>query len=253
VIALLTVLIVLVALQSLLLVGLLRAYGAVLRRLHQLDGGQAAVGAPPFRVVPEIAAPSAPPASPASASAGVPVDGRDEWRAGADLTGATPAGEVVSLRVVGVAHDTVLAFLSTTCAGCEGFWAQLAGAEAWRPGAGARLVVVAKDAGEDRNALALLAGAADLVLSDQAWEDYAVPGSPYVVVVDGRTGRVKGEGSGTSFRQMSALIEQAAGDSRRAFGRGRPDGDLRRELDVDRALLAAGITPGHPSLYGPDA
>jgi hypothetical protein len=39
-------------------------------------------------------------------------------------------------------------------------------------------------------------------------------------------------------------------DARRANGSGRKAAaDARREEDVDQVLLAAGIEPGHPSLY----
>jgi hypothetical protein len=83
-------------------------------------------------------------------------------------------------------------------------------------------------------------------MSSQAWSDYAVPGSPYIVVADGRTGRIKGEGSGTSFSQIGGLIAQASADRDRLV---KPAADRERESDVDRALLAAGIAPGDPSLY----
>ena len=109
--------------------------------------------------------------------------------------------------------------------------------------------VVAKD--EQDESVSLLAElcppGVDLVMSGQAWSDYEVPGSPYVVVVDGPTGRVKGEGSGTSFSQLSALVAQAAGD---ASARDRKPGrDTERESDVDRELMRAGIMPGDVRLY----
>jgi hypothetical protein len=91
----------------------------------------------------------------------------------------------------------------------------------------------------------------DLVMSSQAWTDYAVPGSPYVVVADGRTGRVKGEGSGSSFSQVGGLIRQSVDDSRHPAMAHKPDADRRRERDVDRILLAAGIGPQDESLYAP--
>ena len=90
----------------------------------------------------------------------------------------------------------------------------------------------------------------DLVMSSQAWADYAVPGSPYVVVADGRTGRVKGEGSGTSFSQVGGLIQQS--DRRQpASGAGstagrRPAARARHRPDA----ASAGIGPNDPSLYG---
>ena len=80
-----------------------------------------------------------------------------------------------------------------------------------------------------------------MVLSSQAWRDYAVPGSPYVVwVVDGR---VRGEGTGLSWAQVRTLLTDAA-----AAG---PRGTPRMEERIDAELEAAGITPGDPSLGPP--
>jgi hypothetical protein len=96
----------------------------------------------------------------------------------------------------------------------------------------------------------------DLLMSSQAWTDFAVPGSPYVVVADGRTGRVKGEGSGSSFSQVGGLIQQSVADGRHpallSGAESKPDADRRRERDIDRVLLSAGIGPNDPSLYGGD-
>jgi len=93
-------------------------------------------------------------------------------------------------------------------------------------------------------------------MSSQAWAEFEVPGSPYVVVADGRTGRIKGEGSGTSFSQVSGLIQQSVDDrDHPALQAGsavvQPAADREREQDVDRVLLRAGIGPGDPSLYAP--
>src|SRR6185312_4681846 len=104
--------IVLIALETILLAGLtvlvaglLRAYATVLRRLHALDGGGSeARGAQTFQLDPTTL--------PAPAK-------RESWTEGHDLAGTTVAGEVVSTRVVGVEHDSVLLFLSSGCASCE--------------------------------------------------------------------------------------------------------------------------------------
>jgi hypothetical protein len=236
------------AVLCVLVAGLLRAYAGVLQRLHALDGGDIGgsgvagqpAGAPPFRTVPEIAQP------PASAR----VQGRQEWQPAHDIEGISLHGEIVSARTVGVPHDTVLAFLSSGCDGCAGFWHELgrpAELQAELP-PGTRLLVVSKDAAaESPSALDQLCPAGvDVVMSGDAWADYAVPGSPYIVVVDGQTGRVKGEGSGTSFSQIGGLIRQAADDASRLH---KPAADRERESDVDRVLLGAGISPGDPSLY----
>ena len=254
---------------TVLVVGLLRAYATVLQRLHQLDGGPAAAVAPPFRTADGVVPPST--NSPGTNSPGTyspgtggtadigPITGREEWAAAHDIAGVGLSGEVISLRTVAVPHDTVLVFLSSGCAGCGGFWEDFAERGGSTPLGGSRVLVITKDAGEESVTLLeeLRPPGLDLVMSSAAWADYDVPGSPYVVVVDGHTGRVKGEGSGTSLRQVSGLIHQAVGDGGRGL-RGqrdrpvdKPRPDAEREVDVDRTLLAAGIGPGHPSLYGP--
>lgn len=248
--ALLVVETVVLGVLCVLVAGLLRGYASVLRRLHQLDGGIAAEpGPPPFRTAPDI-----PPAfrtapgivEPAT---GQRIEGRDEWAAAHDIEGVSLRGEIVSVRTVAVPHDTVLAFLSASCEGCAGFWQELADG-GWVAPPGSRLLVVTKGVeSESPSVLSQLCPPeVDLVMSSQAWSDYAVPGSPYVVVADGRTGRVKGEGSGGSFSQVGGLIRQSIADSRHP-AMSKPDSDRRRERDIDRILLGAGIGPNDPSLY----
>lgn len=235
---------VVLALLCVLVAGLLRGYASVLQRLHALDGGAgAADGAnpPPFRTIADIPEPAA--------RRSVDIAGRDEWQPAHDIEGVTMTGEIVSARTVGVPRDTVLAFLSSGCEGCVGFWHELAeGLDSAALPSDSRLLVVTKSATDESPAAlaALCPPGIDLVMSSQAWSDYAVPGSPYIVVADGRTGRVKGEGSGTSFSQIGGLISQASADGGRVS---KPTADRERESDVDRALLAAGIGPGDPSLY----
>jgi hypothetical protein len=135
------------------------------------------------------------------------------------------------------------------------FWRELAAPGAIRLPGGTRLLVVAQDAEADSpTALAELAPAGlDVLLSSAAWAAYGVPGSPYVVLVEGRTGRVRGEGTGQSWRQVSELLAQASGDAAYLTGGplpGRPRSDTERELAADRELLAAGLLPGDPRLYG---
>ncbi len=92
----------------------------------------------------------------------------------------------------------------------------------------------------------LARGAGPVVMSSPAWEAFAVPASPYFVLV--RHGRVVGEGAVRRWEELSGLIEQALGDgaSPRRWGR---HGDEAREARADTALHAAGIHPGHPSLH----
>lgn len=241
--ALLVVETVVLAVLCVLVAGLLRGYASVLRRLHQLDGGPAGAGAPPFRTAPGVVAPDPDDTQ--------QIEGRAEWAAAHDIDGVTLRGEIVSVRTVGVPHDTVLAFLSANCEGCAGFWHELAEG-GWTAPAGSRLLVVARGAGAESPSVLsqLCPPEVDLVLSSQAWSDYQVPGSPYLVVTDGQTGRVKGEGSGLSFSQVGGLIRQSVADSRHPAMAHRPDADRRRERDIDRMLLSAGIGPNDPSLFG---
>ena len=240
--ALLVVETVILAVLCVLVAGLLRGYASVLRRLHQLDGGPDA-GPPPFRTAPGIVSPEEQP--------GQRIEGRDEWAEAHDIDGVSLRGEIVSVRTVGVPHDTVLAFLSASCEGCAGFWHELSDG-GWSTPPGSRLLVVTRGAdAESPSVLSQLCPPEiDLVMSGQAWSDYQVPGSPYLVVTDGRTGRVKGEGSGLSFSQVGGLIRQSVADSRHPVMAHRPDADRRRERDIDRILLGAGIGPQDPSLYG---
>jgi hypothetical protein len=90
-------------------------------------------------------------------------------------------------------------------------------------------------------------------MSSGAWSDFNVPGSPYFVLVDGASGSVRGEGTALSWPRVVDLAAVATGDDRLAddiaHDPRKPTGDLRRESEVDRVLLDAGILPGDPSLY----
>src|SRR4029079_9053304 len=86
--------------------------------------------------------------------------------------------------------------------------------------------------------------------------DYGVPGSPYFVLVHGPSGRVRGEGTGPDWDQVSSLLERATGEvahaAQPAANRVRkPSSDADRESRIDTELLAAGVPPGDTSLYTP--
>jgi hypothetical protein len=228
---------VLLAVLTVLVAGLLRAYGTVLRRLHDLDGG--AAPSRQFDLLPVVENRAAAPGQFAPAH---------------DIAGQTLDGEVVSARMVGVEHDTLLLFLSSGCASCETFWTELGTPGAIRLPASTRLLVVPQSAEDEVvSELAALAPAGvDVVLSSEAWRTYEVPGSPHVVYVDGASGRIRGEGTGQSLRQVTEMLARSLGDARLLTGgpSPKPSRDLQQETEVDRELLAAGILPGDPRLYG---
>ncbi|MGH3665049.1 MAG: hypothetical protein ACRDU8_02960 [Egibacteraceae bacterium] len=225
-----------IVLLGLLVAGLLRSHAEILRRLHELGAGadDDDRGHPDFAVQPGVAAP------------GVPVTQAH------DLSGVTPDDEAIVLGVAGVDHRTLLAFLSSGCLTCEGFWQAFADEGLTLP-ADTRLVVVTK--GADEESASAIGGLAPttvpVVMSNQAWDDYQVPGSPYFAFVDGPSGRVAGEGSATSWEQVSSLLDQGLEDARPAGGQRRPrrGADRDRADLIDRELQASGVRPGHPSLY----
>jgi hypothetical protein len=229
---------VLLAVLTVLVAGLLRAYGAVLRRLHALDHG-APDGAKRFDVLP-------------APTVRQPVEA--EFGPAHDITGETLGGEIVSARVVDVEHDTLLLFLSSGCATCATFWEELGNPDTLRLPGRTRLLVVAQSAADESPTdLAAVAPAdADLILSSAAWRDYEVPGSPHVVYVDGAGGQIRGEGTGQSLQQVAELLAKATGDVGFLTGESaaKSPRDRAQEISVDRELLAAGVLPGDPRLYG---
>jgi hypothetical protein len=239
-----------VVVLGVMVVGLLRSHAEILRRLHRLDGGdEHGRGA---------------------AATEVPVSLRattsDSRRPAIDIAGAGLTDDVVVINVAGARHRTLLAFLSSTCGTCGAFWHAFRHGEHVTLPADVRLVVVARsEPNDDRVALRELA-APDIVvvLSEEAWNDYAVQGSPYFVLVDPIDG-VIGEGTGLEFVQLRRLLAQATGDAAFLGGgepgpapqpqpqpSGRVSGGRNDSLRIDQELLAAGLRPNDPALYPPD-
>jgi hypothetical protein len=233
---------VILAVLCVLVAGLLRAYGTVLRRLHELDGGGR--GPRQFDLLP--VAPARPREAPPP-----------EFGPAHDIAGETLTGELVSARVIDVEHDTLLLFLSSGCASCESFWTDLGRPGALHLPAGTRLLIVPQSpADEDLRTLRAVAPEGlDVILSSEAWREYEVPGSPHVVYVDGPSGRIRGEGTGQSLRQVAELLARSTGDAGFVTGgpSRKPMRDREQEAAIDRELLANGILPGDPRLYGGDA
>jgi len=255
VVALIVLLTMAVGFLGLLVAGLLRSHAEILRGLHDLGvnldpdavegGGRPAPSRRRFETQPGVPEP------------------RDADTGAFDVAGTDPFGEAVTVAVVGTEHLTLLAFLSSTCLTCRGFWEAL-GARGLDVPAGARPVIVTKGIeAESESALRKLAPRGiTTVLSSEAWRDYGVPVAPYFVLVDGVTQRIIGEGAATSWDQVRNLMEQSLADAGLAAERGRRvaggpraeaarHGGAARQARIDAELRAAGIESDDPSLFLP--
>jgi hypothetical protein len=239
---------VVVAVLTVLVLGLLRSHADILRRLHELDGGPDGAPAAPrtvardeFQTFPEVQAPPE----------------REGFTESRDLAGVGIDDDAVTVRVTGVQHRTLVAFLSGSCLTCQRFWDAFQKPQKLGLPRDVRPVIVTK--GPEAESPATVAGLAPkqvpVVMTSDAWEAYDVPGSPYFVLVDGRTGKVQGEGTGIDWPQVKGLLTQVTDDDSyaeeleaRRVTKYRADDE--RERRVDQELLAAGIAPGDPSLYG---
>ena len=238
-----------VAVLTLLVVGLLRSHAEILKRLHDL-------GADVYDDADPTGGPHRHPVELRTRD-DVP-EPRSQTTAAHDIAGTTPAGSSAVVGVLGRPHTTLLAFLSTTCLTCEGFWQAFAAGPGPLPGRDTRLVIVTRGPeSESPPAVQAVAPAGiTTVMSSEAWGSYAVPVSPYFILVDGASSTVIGEGAAATWQQVASLLERACADAgltptaeplpeRPSLRSGK-----ERERNADEQLLAAGIGPDHPSLYG---
>ena len=186
---------------------------------------------------------------------GVPTGvGGETGRPGHDVSGHDLDGHPVTAAIVGVEHFTLLAFLSSGCTTCGRFWQQLATGDRPDLGPDTRLLVLTKGAdAESTTALRSVATGVDVVLSTPAWQDYAVPGTPFFILVDGRSGAVRGEGTAMGWNEVRNLVALGRGDASVVTGVStasmKPSSDAEREAVIDQLLMDSGIFPGDPSLY----
>jgi hypothetical protein len=227
---------VVLVLLTIVVTGLLRSHAEILRRLHAMGAGLDPDADPNEQ--PAVLRPRG----------DLPREGQGLGPA-ADLAGMGLRDDAVTIPVAGVQHRTLLAFLSSGCLTCRGFWESLADQHSLGLPADVRVVVVTKDAAEEsvRTLRELAAPDLAVVMSSDAWEQYTVPGSPYFALVDGPQARVVGEGTGQSWQQVQSLLAHASADEndvRRPF-----NGAAATEARIDRELLVHGIRPGDPRLY----
>jgi len=202
VVAIVSIETVLLVMLVVLVAALLRSHAEILRRLGPEGAAAAGVPAPPSEIRTGIEA--------------------------AEIAGVTPTGDAIKLSLNGA--PSLLAFLSTGCTSCGRFWETLG--EHPLPDGLQPMIVTRGPDREQRSKLRSIARAAvPVVMSSEAWEDYAVPGSPYFVLVEG--GEIRGEGVATTWDALASLLGDAVEEQR----------------GVEERLAAAGIGPDHPSLY----
>ena len=128
-----------------------------------------------------------------------------------DVRGADPEGQPTLIPLEATAQPTLLAFLSTSCGICVGLWERLRAGELQQEAPGIVPVVVTKDAAqEDGDRIRTLASAeVPVVLSSEAWDDYEVPGSPYVMVISAAPGSVTTEGSVATWQDVVRMARSA--------------------------------------------
>lgn len=246
--ALLVLLAVVVLILTVLVVGLLRSHAEILRGLHdagvRLDPDRpndrqvhysTSDRAPEIRTRPGVPEPRDMPAG----------------QRAMDIVGVTPSGGTKSIAVARTDHQTLLAFLTTGCATCAGFWDAFAGGVELPPNT--RLVVVTQGTDTESPAEVAVLAPPDVsvIMSTEAWDSYAVPVAPYFVMADGVAGTVIGEGAAATWERVVALLGKAVADSGHEATYSRREifsGSERRDR-VDRELMDAGLHPGDPRLY----
>jgi hypothetical protein len=132
---------------------------------------------------------------------------------GHDVAGVDPGGAGLAIDIVGSDLPVLLLFLSSGCLGCRDLWEGAAEISA-ALGDGVRVAVVTRAPGEeDPSAIAGWAaamaeqGGIPVVMSSQAYVDYAVGGPPFYALTVGP--EVRTEGVAWGLRELSESVEGA--------------------------------------------
>lgn len=133
--------------------------------------------------------------------------------AAVDIDGVTPSGAPVSVRLDQLDGLVLLAFLATSCDGCDEFW------DGFRSGGRypAMSVIVTRGPASGRlvdvQAAARAIENVPVVMSDAAWEDYRVTAYPFFVLVDTDARAVVAETVGFGWADVLGMIRSAGGRS----------------------------------------
>jgi len=130
------------------------------------------------------------------------------------IAGESPFGESFTFEPAGSATDTLLAFISTDCIGCQQM-VEAAQSHQDFGGPTVNLVFVGRDlAEEDGVALrqwATQLQSVPLVLSTKAFSDYGVRGGPFYVLAPAGGGKRLSEGVVIGVEQVAAEVRRARG------------------------------------------
>ena len=215
-----------IILLAILVAGLLKSHAEILRQLHSLgasEDGSLSVGTPQTR----------------------PRTTGFEKAPASSLSGVDLGGAMLTVSLEHGRGNTLLAFLSSGCLSCETFWGEFRG-DFELPTPDTRTVIVTKGPGsESPSRLREMAPSrVPLLMSDEMWDTFKVPMTPYFLLVDGE-GLVIGEGAASSWKHLLGLLRQSAADATRPI---HLDTEGRRQF-TDSQLRNAGVHPGDPSLY----
>lgn len=185
-------------LLTLLVIGLLRSYGELVRVLHDA-GIKVNSDETPRSTVPVA---SSTLAAPGTAAPGI---GGDSIGGGARVVATSGADD-----------HLLVAFLSSGCGSCVPFWRELRSNRGRLPDLDAEVVVVTKGAArEEPGKLQELAGSdVQVIMSDDSWDAYDVPLTPHFALIDRSAGTIIGEGSSADPSALADLMKRAAADAR---------------------------------------
>ena len=216
-----------ILLLAILVAGLLKSHAEILRQLNALGVGEDG------SIVP-------------AAGSVRPRTTGFEKAPTSTLVGDDLSGAAISLSLEHRKGSTLLAFLSSGCESCQGFWKEFRG-DFDLPAPDTRTIIITKGpSSESPSRLRELAPAnLPVLLSDEMWDVFRVPMTPYFLLVDG-DGSVVGEGAASTWHHLLGLLRQSAADAQSTPVRLDTDG---RQHFTDSNLKESGVEPGDPSLY----
>jgi hypothetical protein len=132
-----------------------------------------------------------------------------------DIAGMGLNGKIVGVRVRDPDRSTLLAFMSSTCSGCDRFWTAFGDADKMAGLGDTQLIIVTSGDGYEVpvNVAEVAPREIPLVMSSIAWQTYGIPGSPYFVVISGETGLITAKDRAGDWDGLLTLVRSADGES----------------------------------------